>query len=388
MGAWVAGSTNSPAETYTGILEVPRRPTDGLQLINGVTTQDGTGARGTIGPSGGTDYTGIGGSQSTADVRLESSTDPFPDGITNWGQHAQCRVLSRGPHLYEPTAEFAATPTALGWTWPGSGVMHLDHDRCLAAGSGAFADYTAWASAGGSTAYTAYLDRHYQPLTSGPITLRERGFANGNPTFPSWATTWVLGFPTSYVIGADIGTPSQPTLCLDSLGATLSGATTMTSHVTSGSTTIDHSQDMADWPTLDVTDWGEVYAWGFRLSGSPVSSTDMLAYSPTYFYTVFVDLTFPTVTATATKTPWQWLSWEEVSAPLVGVLKTKVSMSGATEEDRWQSWGFDNETAGAGKVLASDGWHVADDDAATVTGALKVKDHDGVWQHVSWMTGA
>lgn len=71
----------------------------------------------------------------------------------------------------------------------------------------------------------------------------------------------------------------------------------------------------------------------------------------------------------------------------LGLLKVLVDRDGVTEAARWQTWGFPNETAGVGKVLVGDDWHQADDDAATVTGQLKILDGAGVWQHVSWMTG-
>ena len=90
------------------------------------------------------------------------------------------------------------------------------------------------------------------------------------------------------------------------------------------------------------------------------------------------------VTLTMRPTPYRYVY------PLIGagfgVLKVMVDPAGLTEVDRWQSWGFTNETPGAGKILATDGWHVADDDAATTSGQLKIMNQVGEWQHVSWMS--
>lgn len=379
------GPIQSPGGTYTGAMGEPRFPNSTAAIRDGVTFETGTASpRGTIGASSGVQCSGTPGAAVGADVRLTSVTSGTTS--TTWFQDVQARVISIGPPPYEPTTEFAATgPEVVGWTWPGSGVMHLDGPRCLAIGGSVYSDYTAWVSTG-LPAYNLYWNTHYEPATSAPLNLNaavtSRNFANAPIALPPFAASWVVGVPSSYATGPVAGSSGHTALCLTSLGASLGSSSTYTSVI--GNTAVP--RELTDWPTTSYPGIGPVYLFGWRFTAHPVSAADMLAYGDRN--SAAVGLTWPSLTGTAPKTPWQWLTTTPVEPPSgVGVLKTKVSMSASSEAGRWESWGFDNEGAGAGKILASDGWHVADDDAATTTGLLKVLDADGVWQPVSWMTG-
>jgi hypothetical protein len=283
-------------------------------------------------------------------------------------------------------AEWVADETICGWEI-------ADRCRFVDGGRAPDEDWSEWFASGDADTFDAYVGfwspisdpRAYTDLTSSDWSIDvgiqvwgESDWTSGtfHHRVPA-GQPWVTVLDETQMVSTDLGAsyPHWSAADLYTTGDWVLAAPPSDSSFRTDTITWT-------WPPDGVT-YGLVGGWSVHAPSQSYTDTRWGTFGDVKSLLGF-DLDPQLMATLTTTTTWRWLY--SVPQAAVGVLKTKVDMGGATEADRWQTWGFDNETAGAGKILATDGWHVADDDAAITSGLLKIKTDESTWADVSWMT--
>jgi hypothetical protein len=132
----------------------------------------------------------------SGNVHTEIARFSFPDRWTG----TVCVSGPAWPGLapYEPFAELAASPSAIGWQHDGApdDVYYLHHAACVA--NGAEDVWDAWNDGGGWTRYTLWRERQHDPLTSGELRVSVTS-ASGGPL----GLTFTAGTPAAIYYASD-----------------------------------------------------------------------------------------------------------------------------------------------------------------------------------------